>query len=306
MNEGGFLLEEEKEFQRFHRFSVWWVRRRAALKRVGVALFILFDASLVVIVGWHLLDAFAIRYDSEQLAVAKMTALGQSDLHAYTLANAAQDLETEDVRVFSIGNSRYDLYTVLRNPNEDWWAEFTYSFSLDGEHTALRNGFVLPGEEKPLVEIAIESDVPLAQSQALFEDIMWHRVDHHLIADYDTWSADRLRFEIADAQFVRENIDGEVIGRTTFELTNSTAYSYYDVGLFVLLKRGSSVVGVNRTTVSKVESGEEVDVTVNWFGTLPSVSEVEVVPELNIFDLGIYKPLQGETTRDTRTRVFRR
>ena len=66
------------------------------------------------------------------------------------------------------------------------------------------------------------------------------------------------------------------------------------------------MVGVNRTSLSSLESGVEEEVTVNWFGTLPSVSEVQIVPELNIFDLEVYKPLQGESTRDTRTRVLTR
>ena len=115
-----------------------------------------------------------------------------------------------------------------------------------------------------------------------------------------------MHFTITDAQFFQETrFDGEVYGRSVFSLSNDTAFSYYDVGLFVLLKRGSAIVGVNKTTLSTLNSGEETDVTVNWFGTLPSVSQVEVIPELNIFDLGVYKPLMGETTRDTRTRVFR-
>jgi hypothetical protein len=66
------------------------------------------------------------------------------------------------------------------------------------------------------------------------------------------------------------------------------------------------VVGVNRATLSELESGEATEVVLNWFGTLPSVSEVDVVVELNLFDLSIYKPLEGESTRDTRTRVFER
>jgi hypothetical protein len=55
-----------------------------------------------------------------------------------------------------------------------------------------------------------------------------------------------------------------------------------------------------------LDSGEEIDVGVNWFGTLPSVSKVEVIPEINIFDIDTYKSLAGETTRDTRTRVLGR
>ncbi|MBI4435529.1 hypothetical protein HY630_02565 [Candidatus Uhrbacteria bacterium] len=307
MNEGGLLLQEEKEFKRFYRLSVWWVTHRALLKRIGFALFIAFDAGLLLFGGWHFLDAFAISYQSEQNAVMRVVALGQSDLHAYTAANAADNLEVEDGRVISIGNSRYDLYTTLSNPNNDWWAEFTYTFTAGGEQTESRRGFILPSQEKPVTELAVESASPISSTSLMIEDVRWHRVDAHAIPDYVTWADDRLNFVVSASSFEKETrFDGETFGRTAFTIENDTAYSYYDVGLFILLLRGSSVVGVNRTTLSALESGVETEVTVNWFGTLPSVSQVQIIPELNIFDLGVYKPLQGESTRDTRTRVFTR
>ncbi|NQV89858.1 hypothetical protein HQ487_00450 [Candidatus Uhrbacteria bacterium] len=306
MNEGGLLLEEEKEFKRMYRLSLWWVEHRDSLRRIGYALFIAFDAVLLLFAGWHLLNAFAIKYGAEERIVMQMVAFGQEDLRGYTVANAADDLEQNDVRVISIGSSRYDLYTELLNPNADWWAEFDYTFTLSEGESQTQKGFILPGQEKPLSELAIESSVPISSAKLVLENIQWHRVDHHLISNYETWSLDRLNLVIEDALFEKETrFDGEVYGRTTFTVANDTAFSYYDVGLYVLLMRGSSVVGVNRTTLSQIVTGEEVEVTVNWFGTLPSATQVVVIPELNIFDVGVYKPLVGETTRDTRTRAFR-
>ena len=162
-------------------------------------------------------------------------------------------------------------------------------------------------EEKSVAELAVESASPIQSASIIIENVRWHRVDHHAIPEYETWASDRLNFLISASSFEKETrFDGETYGRTTFTIENDTAYSYYDVGLFVLLLRGSSVVGVNRTTLSSLESGVDAEVTVNWFGTLPSVSQVQVIPELNIFDVEVYKPLQGESTRDTRTRVFTR
>ena len=82
MNEGGLLLQEEKEFKRFYALSLWWVTHRAMLRRIGFVLFIVFDSLLLLFGGWHLMDAFAISYGAEQNAVMRMVALGQSDLHA--------------------------------------------------------------------------------------------------------------------------------------------------------------------------------------------------------------------------------
>lgn len=305
MAEGGLLLQEGKEYKRFYKLSLWWVEHRAFLRRLGFALFMTFDAVLLLLGGWHLLDAFAVSYDSEQNAVLRMVASGQSDLRAYTTAKAADDLEQGEGRVISIGGNRYDLYTALTNPNGDWWAEFTYSFTLGEESTDTQEGFILPLSEKPIAELAVESASPIQSASLVIEDIRWHRIDHHVVPDYLVWSSDRLNFSISASSFEKETrFDGETFGRMTFTVENDTAYSYYDVGMFVLLLRGNSVVGVNRTTLSSLESGVDTEVTINWFGTLPSVSQVQIIPELNIFDLEVYKPLRGETTRDTRTRVF--
>ncbi len=306
MNQGGFLLEEKKEDKRFFRLSFWWVEHRAWLKRLGYLFFILIDACLLLFVFWNLLDVFAMSSLKEERAVAQMVAYGQSDLHAYTRAHRAQDLVEGRPQVFSTGSGRYDVYTTLQNPNTDWWAEFTYSFVTNSGSTDSQKGFILPGEEKPVVVLGIESGTPLTSTSFFLETVRWHRIDHHLVANYQTWIKDRSAIDALDTQFSQESyVNGKTYGRATFSLKNDTAFSYYDLGLFVLLKRGSAVVGINRTTLSVIESGEKVDVTLNWFGTLPSVTQVEVIPELNVFDLDAYKPLSGETTRDTRTRVFR-
>lgn len=306
MNEGGLLLEEGKEFRRFYRLSLWWVTHRALLARIGYGALIVIDALLLLFAIWHLSDAFAFSYGKEQRVIYEMVARGQTDLNAYTRGNAARDLEQGDARVLSIGSGRYDLYATILNPNDDWWAEFEYVFGSGGEEVTRDIGFILPGEQKPVVSLALESDKPFSSAEVTINKVAWHRVDHHLVSDYQMWSQDRLGLVIEDARFTTDvKLDGGTFGRLSFNVANKTAFSYYDPVFFLILKRGSSVVGVSRTMLQELESGEETAINVNWFGTLPSVSDVEVIPEVNIFDLDVYKPLEGERTVDTRARVFR-
>ena len=300
-----FLLEEDKEFRRFYKFSLWWVGHRALLKKIGIGALIAFDAVLVLFIFWNVLDVVAINYGKEQREVEKVVVLNQTDLHAYTLANAAQVLEDDVVRVFSIGENRYDFFTTLLNPNDDWWAEYTYIFEYTDGETEERSGFILPNQEKPIVFLAHSSQVPLRVATLKFKDVNWHRVDHKLIKDYSDWSSDRLEIEITDEKHKREKLEKQVIGRTTFKVKNKTAFSYYDPTFYLLLKKGSAVVGVNTATMQSLNSGLEQEVAVNWFGSLPSVSQVEVIADLNIFDIETYKPLIGESSFDTRTRAFR-
>jgi hypothetical protein len=306
MNEGGVLLEEEKQDKRFFSFSTWWVGHRALLKRLLFGVFILFDVLLISYASWHLLDAFAVSYESEQMVVAQMVARGQFDLHSYTVASSASDIDIENVKVISIGDNRYDFYALIQNNNSDWWADYSYHFEDGDFSTEIVDGFILPGSDAHLTKLAVESSSPLRGADVVIDSIEWHRVDHHMVSDYETWSGDRLNLKIEDARFEKQTeFEKGTFGRTTFRLTNQTAYSYYDASFLVLLKRGSSVVGVNKTVISNLESEEEIDVALNWFGVLPSVNKVEVIPIIHIFDIDSYKSLIGETSIDTRTRVFR-
>ena len=301
------LLEEEKEFKRVYKLSLWWIEHRALLKKVGYGVFIVFDVLVLLFVFWVFLDTYAVSYDSEQSAIVRMVALGQEDLHAYTLANAAKPLRESIVRILPTGRNSYDFYTILTNPNDDWWAEFTYSFSSSLGKTSVERGFILPGEEKPVSIFSIESTTPITQATLEIVDIQWKRVDRHAIPDYQNWAEDRLSLEISDIVFEKDfQIDTESIGRTSFTVQNNSAYSYYEPRFYILLKRGAHVVGLNRTVLGSLDSGESQEVIMNWFGTIPSVNKVEVIPEVNIFDLNVYKPLIGESTIDTRTRVFSR
>ncbi len=303
--ENGFLKEQEKEDQRTYRFSLWWVNNRERARRLGLGLFFAFDAALVLFAAWTFLDGFVVSYERERLAMAEMVAYGQADIHARTRAEAARDLQTGPATVLALEDGRVDVYAPLVNPNDDWWVEFTYAFRAGDAQTEPVRTFVLPGQERPLLAFATTELGSARAATVEISDVTWRRVDRHLTGDYATWEAERLDLRVTDAQFEPSvPLDGRTIARVSFTVTNASAFSYYDPVFFVLLRRGTSVVGVSQTTVDSLDAGATRGISLNWFGPVPAVSTVEVVPHLNIFDLNAYKPLPGETPSDTRARVF--
>ncbi|HBK34615.1 MAG: hypothetical protein UU08_C0004G0013 [Candidatus Uhrbacteria bacterium GW2011_GWE2_40_58] len=302
MEDQKLLLEQEKEYEREYRLSLWWVEHRVFLRRVGYGLFIAFDIFLLFFVVWSYLDAFVVSYDKEQYAVAEMVAYGQEDLHAYTTSEAAKNLETSSVRVFSLGDSKYDFYTTVINPNWDWWAEFDYRFA-SGDQEETGTSFILPGEEKPVTALSVASSNPLHFAEVEIENIHWHRLDHLVVGNYPDWFEDRFRLviedEVFDPSFV---LNEQTIGRISFTVTNEGAFSFYNPVFYVVLWRGTSVVGVTCTTLSSLEAGDSQEVVVNWFGLVPSTSKIEIIPEINIFDPDVYKSLEGKQSLDRQTK----
>jgi hypothetical protein len=292
MEQEGYLLPEEKEFTRFYKLSMWWVNHRTQVQRLGLILLGVVDAAILSYVVWQYADAYLLSYDRENAQVAQL-ATGVSDLSAFTSAEAGKDLVPSLATVLSSGDGAFDFYATVQNQNADLWAEYDYAFTAGDFSTPVQKGFVLPGETKPELALSVASaSVPL-QATLTLTAVRWHRVDTHLTGSYDRFSSDHLNLPVTNVVFTPDLVvDGnQHVGRVSFHVDNATAYSYYDPVFLILLKRGSAVVGVNRTTLSALDSGQGQDVDVNWFGTVPSASEADVVPEINIFDPSVYKPL---------------
>jgi len=303
MEDHNLLLQEEKEFKRTYQFSLWWVEHRAMLRRLGYGLFAFCDVVLLVFVIWTMVDSFVIASTDESRAVAQMVAYGQTDLHAYTRSQAAAPIVPEEVRVFSLGKGRYDFYVPIQNENEEWWAEFHYRFSFDTQVTETLRGFILPNQQKPLAALAIESQIDVQRAELELFDISWHRLDPRVIADYPKWRDEHIHFEITDAIFTSETgFENETFGHTSFRVFNKTAYSYINPVFFVLLKRGSAVVGVSRIVPDTLAAGSHRDISLNWFGVVPTVNSVEVIPDILLFDPDVYRDPIGQPSLDTRTK----
>jgi hypothetical protein len=291
MENGALLQHEEKEFSRRYKWSLWWVEHRAGLKRLALILFGILDGVLAAIALWGFTDAYLVSRNREFTAVEAMATQGQDDLHAYTVATAGKPLQLGAANVFGAGEGRFDFYAPLANPNEDWWAEFTYTFQSGAGETRVEKGFIMPAEEKPLISLAFESATPPAGPKLVLSDFRWHRVDHHVTGSaYAAFAQDRLNFPIRDVSLAPA-VEGDQAAppRVVFTVENETAFGYYDVAFEILLKRGTAVVGVNRAVLSRFDEGSTQNVTVNWFGPLPSASSVEVKPSVNVFDPSVYQ-----------------
>lgn len=297
-NNQGFLKPEEKEFQTVYKRGVWWIDHRAKLKKVGLGVFIIFDALLLLFVGWKFLDAFAISYDAENNSVAGMAVLGQSELHGFSDSAAAAPLSIGEVGAVAAGDeTNYDLYGLVVNPNADWYAVFQYAFKLKDGETAEETGFILPGEEKILAVFKATTS-RTTSVDLILRNVEWYRVDAHMIPDYEIWAAEHT-MQISEASFSR---DGEA-ATASFVVKNQTAFSFWQPSFIVALWRGSTLGGLIRLTTAEIESGETETLSARWFGAVPAVTKIDVYPEINLLDAAAYSSLEGELPLDSRTKV---
>ncbi|HBK34335.1 TPA: hypothetical protein DEP34_01810 [Candidatus Uhrbacteria bacterium] len=298
--ESHILLPEEKTYAREYKWRHWWIEHRFTLKQTGLLVVMAAEVLLLLFVVWNLSDAFLLSSSGDEQAVAQMVTSGSSETHAFAISQQAESLQLSGARVLSLGDSRYDFYAEVTNPNDHWWAEVDYVFS-SGEIREKGTEFVLPSGETPLVAFFITSSIPLTSVSIEIQEVRWHRLDVHTIPVYEEWQEDHFRLAVTDISFDPSfELNGKRIGRMTFTITNEGPYGFYEVPLYLLLFRGGSVVGVNRTEVSTLDAGETKQVVVNWFGVVPSVSTYEVIPLINLFDPEVYQELQGKQSIDAR------
>lgn len=294
---------EVKETEKFYKRSLWWIAHRDDLKKIGLGLWIALDAFLVTFAVWMVVDTFLIQYEAERGLLRSLLVENPNTLYATSQAEAATPLvEGGAPAVIAAGEGTYDFVGSLTNPNDDWWAEVVYQFTYGADASTDQSvALVYPRETTPVLSLGAMIARP-SNAKLRVLHVRWHRVDPHAISDFVVWKRERLDMKVSDAAFIPLSSEGrEPLGRVSFTVANQSAFGYWSAPFAVLLKRGSAVVGAGATTLEVFETGETRRVDLTWFGAVPGIDAIDVVPLVNIFDASNYLPPRSEASLDTRT-----
>ena len=235
---------------------------------------------------YGLVDYWLITGPKEEAA---MTELVNVALDAEMLAaRRPEQLQIESVAVLG-GAGKYDLAVKIINPNPNWYLAFDYKFAAGGKDLPAGRGFILPGEEKYLVNLGAEFPERPADAAVIFERVKWQRISAHEIPDYQAFAAAHLKLDVLDKNF-ESLADKLTFNQLDFKIKNNTAYSYWNVDAPILLFRGSNLVGANFVSLSRFLSGETRAVSLQWKDSGAEPSEIKILPSVNIFDPAVYMP----------------
>ncbi len=275
------------------KLASWWIRNQIVLRRVGRGLLIGIALLLWGYSLWGLLDAFAISYPRESRLTHDI-AVNQQRLVALE-QDRPQNVSLSQVSVLQTTDNRFDMMVEVSNPNMQWWAEFNYRYSLSGEETPIRSGYVLPGGTQILTELGFKPTQKGGRIAVLeVDNVRWHRVDPAQVgSDYKAYAGKRLAIDIQDVKYDTDIVLGTSrVGQTSFTVVNKSGYGFWSVDLVLRLYRGSSVVGVNRISIDHLAPGESRPMQVTWFDNVPSVSKTEIIPQVNILNAAAFLPTQ--------------
>lgn len=277
-------MEENKSDSQLN-LAYWLVGQKIIFKKILLGLFIAFD---IFFIGWSF-------YGLVKIFLEKPFVWQQV---AINFPPPPQNLEVNEIIVLSLGKNHYDLIAKIHNPNDKITATyFDYQFTDSNFTGKLMPGFILPNEEKEIVELGIESETPLTAPNLEFFNIKWLRIGKVMpTQEYEDFKQSHLNLEIKDKVFVpasESDISQKIpVSKSAFTIANNTAYSYYNLGLLVTLYSNGNLVGANYYSLNNFLSGETRKVDLNWTQVLSRNIEIRVEPEVNIFNENAYiRPL---------------
>ena len=263
-------------------WGLWWVERRAFLRRVVVIIFALLNAGLWSYSLYYLIDYGFNGIDQDRQLAQASAQLPLYD-HERVAQTGARALSLGPVAVFGGEGNVYDLASVVVNPNTDWYARFEYFFTVGTKTTPVQREFIMPQETKYLTNFLYQGARP-SGARVQITNIRWRRVDRRRIGDMTAYLREHLDIAVSDI-----TAGGDALDRVSFTVTNNSPYNYWTVDLYLTSVSGSRLLGVNKYTVEKLRAGDVQNVSVFWSGA-PVGGSVTVKPSIDVFDADNYMP----------------
>ena len=268
----------------------WYVKHKLLLRNIVIGVLITWSTITIGIglVVWGQYLFFGYWEDEEFLATHVTTFQNYSAIQP---AYEAQQLLYDQSKLFKSADGRYDFFTLVNNPNEQFIAYVTFHYVFADVTTPSQTQVVLPQTRQGLVVYGYETPSYPAQARLVIDEVRWQRVSPHVVADPQRYMAERLRFTVSDFTYIRPGGNEPTLTNAlSFTLQNASVYSYWDASFHILLKRGESIVGVIPLSELQFRAGESRDVDIFTFAELTQVDSIELLPTVNVFDRDIFLP----------------
>jgi len=269
--------------------SYWYVTHKIQLKQ---GLIVSLIALSIMFYGFSLYRGAMILLVEDKASEQNLAYLPADfiDYQYFHQANKPKELRVLGFEAIGGRDGQYDFVAKIGNSNEKWIAEaVTIQLISHQDVMAEKVVFVYPQTEKYVAFFGQEVNGP---TPALKID----KVDWQRYLEFENFAQPRLKFAISDIDFqsARESgIRGELpVSVLNFKMANDTGYSYWSVGVQMILLSGSKVVGANYLALDQFISQETREVEMRWYESLGGVSQVEILPEVDILDPTSYMPVE--------------
>lgn len=275
------------------KFGYWYVKHKLLFKRIAIGIFIAFDLALIVYGAYGFINHFFIEGPQVRQSISKMPE-NLIETGSFRFKTRPENIRVLDSKVISGAEGKYDFLARVSNPNPEWLIYFDYEFVYAGGRTETKSSFVLPLEDRMITSLGIKSDQKIISANLRIIDIEWEKVDKHDISDFNQFYKEHFNFDTENVKILTTQISGLPVTRVNFDITNNSAYSYWEIGVHVILYRGNRIAGINYIALEDFLSEQTRSVEVRWFEKISNV-KIEIEPEVNILNPDVYMELKGNS-----------
>ena len=204
--------------------------------------------------------------------------------------NRPTALQIRDSFVVKSSAGKYDFAAEVVNVNQKWHAQsFDYYFVFGEEKTAVKKGYILPGETAYLVNLGVESESLVSESNLIVENINWQKVPEGFVE----MKQKMLKLEVKNINLISSQSgqlsDKSDVANISFEVVNMSNYNYWQPHFTVLVFRRGELVAVSDLIMDSLDTGERKVESLNIFQYIPRDVEIKIVPDINILDQRVFK-----------------
>ena len=263
------MIPGDQLYEKQLGFSYWFVTHKPLLKSILTIALLVLDILLIVYFLYLLIFNLVIYRRDYQANLASLIA----PVPDYTFLrqfNLPPAISVANIQTYA-NNSGYDIVADISNSSPAWLATFDYQFQLGEKLTDSRKGFILPGETKRIIDLAV-ADGNLA-TNVIFSNVNWQKE-----INFAKLKEERFKFEIRNVKFIpaQELGVGQKIpvSRVSFEVENLSAYNYKNINWQLYLNSGGQITAINQIPSGQLLSGSTEVFEVNFFQRLPKIDKV--------------------------------
>lgn len=274
--------------------ATWYEANKKVLKNIFILLLILLNLALW---AWDIsgIIAYQKSFKKQRELLGEITA-EKINFSFFREKFSAQSLRILEVSSFILEKSpgeknfRYDFMAQIENLNTAFAiSSFEYQFKWSGGETPFEKSFFLPGEKKYLLILNQETPVRVSRDLEInFRDVNWQRIRQNPSRFLEI--LDGIKTKDANFSFEVAEKEGKFVSipKFSFLAINNSFYGFWRVDSNILLLRGNLIVDVLKISLSRLKSGEERPIEIVWPHLPPTITSIEIWPEINLLDPGVF------------------
>ncbi|MBU1131414.1 hypothetical protein KJ840_04745 [Patescibacteria group bacterium] len=266
------------------KFGHWFLKYRRQLIKLLAAMLIVWS---IITTGYGIYGFvdYGLKLAEENRMLAEM-AVNSIDFFSFKQRHQPQPLIITAPQIINTGSGLYDFMAQAKNPNKERGViNLSYSFVSGDYSTPVSSIVILPQQTVFLLSLSNSSEKRLTGAELKVIGTQWQSL----------WNrTDVEEVEISTSEPKFQTGLGSSRSWVSFLATNASLRNVWEVAWQAVLYSGKRVVAVNQIISEELLAGEAREIEISWFEKLPKVTQIDLVPIVNIYDPNIFFDIPGQ------------